>query len=201
MIKNIILDIGMVLVNFAWKETMIELGFDDKCIETLDKNLINNSLWDELDLGILPEKEVIDKAIALSPQYKREITEFWDKNLLTIRPYEYSKNWVCDMKAKGLKVFLLTNYPDTLFEKSVRYAFPFYPYIDGEIVSSRVKLRKPDAGIYTCLMDKYDLKPEECIFFDDRVINVEAAVSLGINAFVFENYDKAVMTINSLVNI
>lgn len=199
MIKNIIFDIGNVLIYFAWKEAMVDLGFSDECIGTLDKGFINDPLWDELDLGILPESAVIDKAVLRFPEYEKEIRKFWNNNILTIRPFAYSEPWIQSLKERGFKVYLLTNYPDSLFEKSVKFAFPFYPYVDGEIVSSRVKIRKPDEGIYRALFDKYNLLPKESVFFDDRPINIEGAKNVGLNAFLFKSMEQAERDLASVI--
>ncbi len=199
MIKNVVFDIGMVLIDFAWKATMEELGFDEKCIKTLEEKLMDDPLWDEFDLGIIPEEEVLEKAIKRMPKYEKELRIFWENNLMTIRPFDYSEKWIKSLKERGLKTFLLTNYPDSLFDKSVKNAFPFYPYIDGEVVSSRVKKRKPDKEIYECLLNKYNLKSEECVFFDDRQVNVDAAKKLGFNAFVFKGYEEAVKDLSTLL--
>lgn len=199
MIKNVIFDIGMVLVDFAWKAEMEDLGFDKECIDALDKGFVNSVLWDELDLGVLPESEVIAKAKNAIPKYAEEIELFWENRIGTIRPFPYSEPWIRSLRENGLNVFLLTNYPDSLFEKSVKEAFPFYRYINGEIVSSRIKCRKPDPFIYETLMKKYDLKPEESIFTDDRIINVEAASKLGINAVHFTSYEEARKAIDKII--
>ncbi len=199
-IKNAVFDIGMVLIDFAWRATMVESGFDEKCIKTLDEGFVNDELWDELDLGVMEEKDVIEEAVRRFGKYEKEIRFFYDNLIKTVRPYPYSETWLKNLKERGFNVYLLTNYPDSLFKKSVESAFPFYPYVDGEVVSSRVKIRKPNEGIYKALFEKYNLKPEECVFFDDRIINVEAAKKLGMNAFVFEGYEKAVSDLDKLVN-
>lgn len=182
MIKNVIFDIGNVLVYFAWKEAMYKLGFSKQCVDELDKGFINNELWDELDRGVMSEEEVINLACERIPQYAEEIRTFWNNNIMSIEPYEYSKPWIISLKEKGINVYLLTNYPDSFFQKSVESAFPFYPYVDGEVVSSRVKHRKPDKEIYQILFDRYNIDPKESVFFDDRIINIEAAKEVGLNA-------------------
>ena len=103
MIKNIVFDIGNVLVYFAWKEAMVKLGFSEEAIDTLDKNFINNELWDLMDRGRHSEEEIIDLACKQNPQYEKEIRLFWENNLLSIEPYEYSKPWIISLKEKGLK--------------------------------------------------------------------------------------------------
>ena len=58
----------------------------------------------------------------------------------------------------------------------------FLKVLDGGIVSYQVKEIKPGRRIYELLLEKYDLKAEECLFFDDRAVNVEAARNMGIEA-------------------
>ena len=200
MIKNIVFDIGNVLIDFAWEKTMEELGFDEKCIETLADGYINNDLWDEMDRGVMTFEEVIQLAVKAMPQYEKEIRLFVDNLILTIRPFDYGEQWIKDLKNKGFKVFLCTNYPDSIFEQSVnRGLFPFYPYIDGEIVSSRVHLLKPSEEIFNALIEKYNLKAEECVFIDDKEKNVNGAKKAGMNSFVFEGYEKACKDLENLV--
>ena len=67
----------------------------------------------------------------------------------------------------------------------------FLPHMDGGVFSCYVQLIKPDPEIYRTLMDKYDLKAEECVFIDDREENVVAARELGMQAIRFENYAQA----------
>lgn len=55
------------------------------------------------------------------------------------------------------------------------------------VISYDVLMIKPDKNIYLKLLNKYNLKPCECLFIDDLDINVEGAKSVGINAFVFKD--------------
>lgn len=199
MIKNVIFDIGMVLVDFRWKELFCEVGCDDGEIAALDNLFFGECLWDELDLGIFDEEEVIAKACDTLPHLEGKITEFWERRVETIDPYDYALPMIKELKERGLNVYLLTNYPRSLYaECKDKGRFPFYDLIDGEVVSSHVKIRKPDREIYEALLNKYSLKADECIFTDDRPINIEGAAKLGINAFVFEGYKEAMAKISEI---
>ena len=57
--------------------------------------------------------------------------------------------------------------------------------IDNYIVSSSVKIAKPEPAIYELLLSKYSLKADECVFIDDRKDNVDTAVRLGMNGIVY----------------
>lgn len=183
MIKNIIFDIGNVLVDFSWREHMVEQGFSEECIEVLTRNMIQHPLWDELDLGIRHHTEVIADMKALSPEYAEEIKRYFAEPMGIIRPRSRSAAILSSLKERGYSVYLLSNYPAWLFELHSA-GFDFMPYVDGMVVSSYVKVMKPDPAIYNLLLEKYSLDPAECVFLDDRKVNTEAAEQLGIRSIV-----------------
>lgn len=59
--------------------------------------------------------------------------------------------------------------------------------LSGQIVSSEEKCLKPDKEIYLKLFEKYNLKPSECYFIDDKEENIEAGKRLGMDGFVFKD--------------
>ena len=76
----------------------------------------------------------------------------------------------------------------------------FLPYMDGGVFSCHVKLIKPDLAIYLCLLKKYGLRAEECLFIDDREENVAVARELGMQVVRFEGYEQARAVTNSMIN-
>ena len=181
MITNIIFDIGNVLADFSWKQHMIDLGFSDECIERLTHYMVQHPLWDELDVGIRHHSEVIADMKALSPQYADEIGRYFDNLDGIVRLREGSAAWLSGLKKRGFGVYLLSNYPDWMFDVHSK-DFDFLPYADGMVISSRVKVMKPDLRIYRMLLEKYSLRAEECVFIDDRADNCKAAERVGIRA-------------------
>ena len=55
--------------------------------------------------------------------------------------------------------------------------------IDGKVVSYQIHIGKPDPAIYQYLLEKYQLNPQETVFFDDREVNTAAAKKLGIHSY------------------
>lgn len=70
-------------------------------------------------------------------------------------------------------------------------------YFKEKIVSGEVKCRKPDPRIYELALEKAGKAPEECIFLDNKVENLEVAQELGIQPILFnrdgEEYDGAIV--------
>lgn len=70
-------------------------------------------------------------------------------------------------------------------------------YFKEKIVSGEVKCRKPDPRIYELALEKAGKTPEECIFIDNKVENLEVAQKLGIGPILFnrdgEEYDGTIV--------
>ena len=191
MIKNIIFDIGNVLGKFRWDELLEELQITGETFEQVANATVRNSKWwNEFDRSELSDEEIIAGCVACAPMYEKEIRLLFENCATFVREYSYSKDWIIELKQKGYKVYLLSNYGKTAFE-GIKNNFQFYPIVDGEVISYQVKLVKPEEKIYKTLLEKYSLKAEECVFLDDREENIEAAKKLGFHGIVFTSKEKA----------
>ena len=191
MIKNVIFDLGNVLIDFKPIKYIKSLGYDDeKALEIFNKT-IKDSIWADMDRGIYRDKESYVSAFKTKyPEIQDDIDKFlggpWMENV--IFPLKDNLKMIDLVKEKGLKYYILSNYPKDAFE----YTYDMCPFIqngDGMVISYDVLMIKPDKNIYLKLLDKYGLKANECLFIDDLDINVEGAKSAGINAFVFKDLE------------
>ena len=185
MIKNVIFDYGNVLVD--WNPAYLFLpvfnGDEEKCRFFTD-HICNREWFTRMDRG-----EDMDKCVAELqaeyPQYADAVAMFRDRwfemcngeipGMLEI---------IQDLKAKGVGVYGLTNWPAETFVEA-RRRFKTIGSIDNYVVSSSVHLAKPEPAIYQLLLSKYNLKAEECVFIDDRKDNVDAAKALGMSGIVY----------------
>ncbi len=189
MIKNVVFDIGKVLIDFRYKEYMRELSFDESVIEEISEKMVLDDDWNSLDRG--EEEEVfIERIKGKLPKYEKEIDEFFKDYGNLVESYPYAKAWLEGLKKRGYGVYLLSNYPEKMFERHSSEKFSFMDSVDGKIVSGMVKLRKPEKEIYELLLDTFGLKAEECVFIDDRIENVEAARNSGLKAIHFDEYEN-----------
>lgn len=198
MIKNIVFDIGMVLIDFHWQKTMKELGIPDEAIVTLGKNMVEHVLWGEMDRGFIPEEELVAEFKRMSPQYEEYIDLFLDNMEGVVTDYPGSKSWLKELKDRGYNIYLLSNYPKSFFEMHVKN-YSFMPYVDGRVVSYEYKVKKPDVRIYEILCEKYNIKPEESVFLDDRKENIATAESLGFKGIVVTDQDTARKQLDELL--
>lgn len=188
-IKNVVFDVGMVLIDFCWEKHCRNLGFSNDVIAAFDKNMIHSVYWDMLDEGTITTRDAIDRFLEKMPQYKKEIDVFWSTQEGFVDEYEYSAPLVEELQERGYKVYLLSNYPLDMY-KIQWPSFSFFSRVNGYVVSALEKLKKPDLAIYKLLCDRYELEPSECIFVDDRQENVDAAMRAGMEAVLFTGYDS-----------
>lgn len=183
MIKNLIFDVGGVLFDYRWKEMFMDYGLDEDNAIRVGTQMFNDPdrTWDIFDLGIKSDEEIADIFCKKYPGDEDVIRWFirHGEYMQVPRPKVWKK--VNELKQKGYKIYILSNYPESLFKKHTEYA-DFMDDIDGLMVSYMIHKAKPAEDIYKALCDKYGLDRSESIFFDDRSENVEGAVKFGMKS-------------------
>lgn len=197
MITTVIFDIGNVLVEFSWRKHYELMGFDEAMIERLAKATVRNPAWNEYDRGVLSEEETIQGFVDSDPEIEDDIRRAL-KNIRTmINRCDYAIPWIQDLKKKGYRCLYLSNFSHKA-ETECTDALDFIPYMDGGILSYRDKVIKPQPEIYDLLIERYQLVPEECVFLDDTLPNVEAARRTGMHAIHFKNREQALEELKAL---
>ena len=189
--KNIIFDVGDTLVDFRHHNYMSDLGFDEETIAFLTDNMIFTDFWEDMDRGDKDMDDACGYFCGRYPDLADKITKFWDNIEAVVAEYDYAKPLIMQMKEKGYKVFLFSNYPAKLAELHWT-KFSFLPEVDGYLISAKAHLTKPDPAFYRMLMDRYRLKAEECIFVDDNENNIATAANIGWRAIHFTGYDALI---------
>lgn len=198
MIKNIIFDVGEVLLGYRWQYVFEQAGLSYQEGNRIGQALFADELWEILDLGNMSHAEVREAYQKKFPEDAKAIGFFFDHaDLMQIeRPKVWEK--VRELKEKGYGIYLLSNYSKVLFETHTKGA-SFLEIIDGAVISYQVHVTKPDQRIYQILMQKYDLKPEECLFFDDREENTRAAEAQGIRTVTVQSENHLLGEIKRLL--
>ncbi len=199
MIKNVIFDIGMVLLTFDWDEYVHRLFNNEETEKAVTAATWNNSAaWKELDRGVLTAEEVCKSFEQAGKGYEAQVRLAFERMGECPKQQPYAIPWIEELKNKGLKVYYLSNYSHYLMDACPE-ALSFTEHMDGGIYSCDVKLIKPDPEIYRRLCEKYSLIPSECLFTDDLAANAEGAVGCGMNAVRFEGYEKSYSEIMKLI--
>ncbi|NLL31480.1 MAG: HAD family phosphatase [Clostridiales bacterium] len=190
MYKNIIFDIGNVLLSFEPKEYMkTKIKIREENIEKLFNEIFLSEEWLMLDRGTIEEPMAIERIIERNAELSEDIKTVFKDWYSILVPIPKTVELLKSLKSKGYNIYYLSNFHDLAF-KDVTNKNEFFNLFDGGVVSYEEKLLKPEEEIYKRLIERYNLIPEETIFVDDTKVNVEAAKKLGIRAFVFESPEK-----------
>ncbi len=178
-VKNLIFDIGNVLIGFRPVDMLREHGLSDETIQEMSDKILADDLWREFDLENISYQEVVDQYKEKYPELKEEIQWFFSHTELmpTYRPAVWEQIHI--LKKDGYGIYLLSNYSSELLRSHLRLA-GFWKDVDGMVVSYELHSVKPEPVIYNKLLSKYHLNPTECAFFDDMPANVAGAEALGI---------------------
>jgi haloacid dehalogenase superfamily, subfamily IA, variant 3 with third motif having DD or ED len=185
MIKNIVFDMGQVLIRFDREVFLDHAGVTDPEDRKLLLREVFLSLeWARMDRGSLTDAEAAEIICRRVPERLHDavwkLVTFWDRPILEV---EGMCELVAELKAAGYGIYLLSN--ASLRQHEYWPRIPASRYFDGTLVSADVKLVKPQPEIYLLLCMKFHLRPEECFFIDDALLNAEAAYLCGMRSAVF----------------
>ncbi|MGI6011327.1 MAG: HAD family hydrolase [Ruminococcus sp.] len=186
MIRNIVLDMGNVLLDYDPAVPLKKFLDDEEDRKIIYRELFAGPEWTLGDLGqiTLEEKyEAISRRIpSRLHEGLRKCLEGWH---LFMPRVEGAMPFLQQAKRAGYRLYVLSNASDEFyiyFPKS--YDMTMFEEI---IVSADLHLIKPDERIYRYLLEHCSLCPQETLFIDDRLENVEGARRTGIQAVVFQN--------------
>lgn len=179
MYKNIIFDLGGVMVDFDPKTYLVDRFCNAEVEEQVSQLTFESEEWKLLDAGLITRSEANLRMLSRAKEYGRafEVQGVLDDWMHILRPRRRMQELVRKLKSRGYCVYYLSNIPedvlDFLTERDLKGLF------DGGVASYEVHINKPDPRIYKALLAKYQLKAGESVFIDDRLENVQAAFRLG----------------------
>ena len=109
MIKNVIFDIGNVLVYFSYRESFASFGYDEAMVDRLAKATVFNEAWAHFDRGDLSDEEIIDLMVKTDPEIESDIRRVLANCHDIVVQHDYAVPWVRELKQKGYHVYFLSN--------------------------------------------------------------------------------------------
>ena len=187
MIKNILFDMGNVLIRFAPEVFIRRAGVTDSADHDLLRREVYQRLeWVELDRGILTEEEAIAAMTGRLPERLHpaavKLVTHWDRPPL---PVEGMEELAEDLQSAGYELFLLTNAGPRHREYWPRFSVSRLFPPERVFLSAEWHLLKPENAYYRLALEHFGLRAGECVFIDDTPANVEGAVRAGIHGVVF----------------
>lgn len=193
MIRNIVCDMGMVLLDHDPLLPCLRHAGDRAVAQRLCDELFWHPQWKQMiDGGLMTEKEYLPLAQARleTPELKAlaaEILKDWHVDGLY--PKSGMDTLTGELLDKGYRLYILSNAGYCFHDFS--YKIKHLERFSGVLVSAEEKLLKPDPAIYLRLLEKFRLAPEECLFIDDLQANIDGAQSVGMTGYCYLDGDIA----------
>ena len=190
MINTIIFDIGNVLARFCWKEMFQSFGLQGKAFERVADATVRNDAWNEFDKGLMSKEEIIDIFSEVAPEYRSYIEKIFEDPTLMIAQFDYAKEWIKELKDRGYRVFILSNWSEPTYHACIDNELDFLPLVDGAVFSFQEHMIKPDKKIFEIICERYDINPNAAVFLDDNEANVISSREFGLHTIHFKNYEQ-----------
>ncbi len=198
MIRNIVFDLGRVLVGFQPDAYLRSFGYDEETVQTLLQTIFGPT-WRFYDRGDIPTVIALrERLVHDYPNYEAQIHRVLRPDWVKIHTLkEDTAAYLHELKGRGYRIYLLSN----LARESHAFVrgYDFFSDLDGGVFSYQEHVCKPEEEIYHILLDRYDLLPEETLFLDDCAENIEAAERLGIRGIVFTELSAVIPQVEALL--
>lgn len=190
MIKNIIFDIGGIVLEWGTRPLLELLSKTDDEVRKIDKIIYSDSRFKECVLGNLSQFEYMKQLINENTQYAEDINKILsDKYQEKVFPIiKENSEKICELKNKGYKIYFLSNITNVTYNY-LNNKLNILNLLDGGVYSCKEHIKKPDKEIFEILIKRYDLDKEKTIFFDDSKRNVKAGNEYGIKSYIFNSID------------
>lgn len=181
MIRNIIFDLGNVIINYNQEQIINNFTKKEEEIKYIYDEIFHAPEWELMDLGNITNNQVIE-VINKRNEFKYQkltdvfLHEWYKKQEINRDIVEIAKM----LKKNGYKLFVLSNMANLTYEYFKNDEF--FSLCTGIVISAHEHVKKPDEKVYRLLLERYNLNAEECLFIDDDDSgkNYKTANKIGI---------------------
>ncbi|MGE3320001.1 MAG: HAD family hydrolase [Candidatus Berkiella sp.] len=196
-IKNIVFDVGNVLVRWDPQHIINHVFPNDENAPLLVQNIFRHQTWYDLNLGTINEAQAIDRyhqQLGISQAQLQILLQVVKESLV---PVPGSIELLERLSTKPFHLYALTDNTIEIMAY-LKNKYTFWPLFKGIVVSAEIGLLKPSREIYHYLLEHHQLKANETVFIDDHPPNVEGAKAVGITAIQFSNSKQCIDALREL---
>jgi len=184
--KNVIFDVGGVLLDWNPGRVLQSFYADASERERMKQLIFHHADWLELDRGTMAEDELLQRIAERAGRPVPELNGLFEVVRDSLHPKQDTVALLGSLSARGVPLYCLSNMPSKIYA-TLSQRFDFWQHFDGIVISGDIRMVKPEPAIFRHLLERYGLRAGDTVFVDDLPANVEAAQRLGLHGVVFEN--------------
>ena len=185
----VVFDLGGVLLDWDPRYLYRKLLPDEEAVEQFLTSVCTLDWNAKQDLG-RSVAEAVAELNALHPNKIELIHAYYDRWYDSIgSTIEGCVDLLERLHEEGVRLYGLTNWPADTFP-AARQRYEFLTRFHDIIVSGEVKVGKPDPRVFELLFRRCGFRPEDSVFIDDLIENIEVARSLGMHGIHFQSPDQ-----------
>lgn len=187
-VRVIFFDIGGVLLTNAWGHQSRQKAAEVFGLDYNELNVLHDFIFNVFEIGSITLDDYLDTVVFNHP---RKFTKVDFKTFMYAQSTELPNMlaWLKTWKDHcGYRIISINNEGRELNDYRID-KFCLHECFDAFISSCHAGMRKPDPGIFRLAMDIAYAKPQECAYFDDRLMLVQAAQKLGIRSFHHQDFE------------
>ena len=188
-IEKVIFDLGKVLVKFDPKNPFKNILKSEEEINFFFKNICTWEWHINQDI-VYDTQPATEEKIKEYPEFREAINAFYGRfQEMIVGVYDQNLNIALELKKKNIPIYILSNFPGDQFDIFASN-YDFVKEFDDMIISGKVGMKKPDPEIYKLCISKFNCKPKNTLFVDDRPENTMAAEKLGFQTITLDQPGK-----------
>ncbi len=183
-VDAVVFDIGNILIRFAPDDFLERLFPGDEAMQQhMHEHVYTGPYWPMFDRGTMDYEEAAERLAAEFGCKKEEYMNALTGWIELKSPIEEGWRAAKRCRRAGKKLYLLSNYPQSGYERLREKFAEYFQVFDGGVISFECHQMKPEQEIYETLIERFDLEPQRTLFIDDMLDNVCGAMKLGIHGF------------------
>lgn len=200
MIKNLVFDLGNVLIEWNSEKILTYFEPEKKRRQVLRKAIFESGVWHQTDKGELSLKEACKEVLAqLDDSYHSAVKNIFYHWYEVVHVYSDLQEKIELWAKQGYRIYILSTTYEIFYHIEKAGLLPIYPLLSGYILSSEIGVVKPEAEIYQKLLKKYGLDPVESVFIDDIQANLDTAAELGFETILSTSETENIRAMNALL--
>ena len=198
--KSVIFDLGGVVVQ--WDPE----SFSRDCLQNASEReavlngMLEHADWCRFDGGLLSKDALLQRFCGRTSVDRSRAEEVFELVMHSLKLIDATNELIYELKAAGVALYCISNMSREHYG-FLRSKYTFFDCFDELVISSHVKMTKPDKEIYELAIQKFGIQPSESLFVDDREDNIVAAEASGLNVVHFKRSHECRKKIRDFVGM